>query len=39
MNNNNIKFNHVEIFKTPLSYVYVTTHVALWIFCVMVVNS
>ena len=37
MSGNNIKFNHLEIFKTTLSYVYITTHVALWVFTAMTV--
>ena len=39
MSGNNIKFNHIEIFKTTLSYVYITTHVALWIFTVITVSN
>ena len=39
MKNNNIKFNHVEIFKTTLGYVYITTHVGLWIFCAITISN
>ena len=37
--NNNIKFNHMEIFKVTLGYVYITTHVALWILCVVTISN
>ena len=39
MNNNNIKFNHVEIFKTTLGYVYITTHVGLWVFTLLTISN
>ena len=39
MSGNNIKFNHLEIFKTTLSYVYITTNVALWIFTAITVTN
>jgi len=39
MSGNNIKFNHIEIFKTTLGYVYITTHVALWIFTVITISN
>ena len=39
MSGNNIKFSHLEIFKTTLSYVYITTHVALWIFCAITISN
>ena len=35
----NQKFNHFEVFKTTLDVVYVTTHVALWIFTVITVSN
>ena len=31
------KFNHFEVFKTTLDVVYVSTHVALWVFTAMTV--
>ena len=39
MSGNNIKFNHIEIFKTTLGYVYITTHVALWIFTAITITN
>ena len=39
MKNNKLKFDHFEIFKTTLSYVYITTHVGLWIFTLITISN
>ena len=36
---NNVKFNHIELFKTTLDVVYVTTHVGLWIFTAITISN
>ena len=34
-----LKFNHLEVFKTTLDVVYVTSHVALWVFTAISVSN